>query len=260
MLTLNQTVDLLTKLGESHKQIETVYFGDVWEFLAQKDNKYPAMFINLSNSNISGKDMTYSFSLFFLDRQLQDESDETDVLSDQLQIAQDIWAMINYPKFEWRVGEDASIDYFTENENDYLAGVKMDIQLSYGILTDRCQVPADFEYPDDDTSSSGGGLLPNYPTNITMTNIGTEGLATYNPDTKVINVPEYAPKFGWIQLCHGYSLLTPLLETEPLAIYQYDYDNATTYYREITDTSDKFWGSYVSGVFSNLIHEKKITI
>jgi hypothetical protein len=161
-LTLNQTIKLIREIALSHDQINTVYFGDVWEFLAQSDNVYPAMFYSLTGSSISGKNLAMDFSLFFLDRQLQDETNETDVLSDQLLIAQDIFAMFNYPKFDWEIDTDVSIEFFTENEKDYLAGVKFDITLNYPMLNDRCQVPSAFSYPEYVASISQNGGAINY--------------------------------------------------------------------------------------------------
>lgn len=146
-LTLNQTVKLIKDIALSHDQINTVYFGDVWEFLAQTDNVYPAMFYSLTGSQINGKSLDMSFSLFFLDRQLQDETNETEVLSDQLLIAQDIISMLRFPKFDWEIGDNVILEFFTENEKDYLAGVKADVTISFPMLSNRCQIPSDFNYP-----------------------------------------------------------------------------------------------------------------
>lgn len=146
-LTLNQTVKLIKDIAQSHDQINTVYFGDVWEFLAQTDNTYPAMFYSLTGSQINGKSLDMSFSLFFLDRQLQDETNETEVLSDQLLIAQDIISMLRFPKFDWEIGDNVILEFFTENEKDYLAGVKADVTVSFPMLSNRCQIPSDFNYP-----------------------------------------------------------------------------------------------------------------
>ena len=146
-LTLNQTVKLIKDIAQSHDQINTVYFGDVWEFLAQTDNVYPAMFYSLTGSQINGKSLDMSFSLFFLDRQLQDETNETEVLSDQLLIAQDIISMLRFPKFDWEIGDNVVLEFFTENEKDYLAGVKADVTISFPMLSNRCQIPTDFNYP-----------------------------------------------------------------------------------------------------------------
>jgi hypothetical protein len=146
-LTLNQTVKLIKDIAQSHNQINTVYFGDVWEFLAQADNVYPSMFYSLTGSQINGKELTMSFSLFFLDRQLIDETNETEVLSDQLLICQDVLAMMKHPNMSWLLGEASTLEFFTENEKDYLAGIKADINITYPMLMNRCQIPTDFIYP-----------------------------------------------------------------------------------------------------------------
>jgi trimeric autotransporter adhesin len=191
-LTLNQTVKLIRDIALSHNQINTVYFGDVWEFLAQTDNTYPAMFYSLTGSQISGKNLAMDFSLFFLDRQLQDESNETDVLSDQLLIGQDIFSMMRYPKFDWKLDEDVSIEFFTENEKDYLAGVKLDITINYPMITDRCQVPSSFSYPDYIASIGVGGstnyvkFLIDYPTYSALPTTGDPGKIYVTNDTNII--------------------------------------------------------------------------
>lgn len=146
-LTLNQTVKLIRDIAQSHNQINTIYFGDVWEFLAQPNNVYPSMFYSCTGSQINGKELTMNFSLFFLDRQLIDETNETEVLSDQLLICQDIIAMMKHPNMSWLLGEAVTLEFFTENEKDYLAGIKADITLVYPMLMNRCQIPTDFIYP-----------------------------------------------------------------------------------------------------------------
>jgi hypothetical protein len=146
-LTLNQTIKLISDLASAHDQINTVYFGDVWEFLSQTDNTYPAMFFSLTRSSIASKELSLNFSLYFLDRQLQDESNENDVLSDQLLIAQDIVSMMRYPKFDWDIADNVNLEFFTEKEEDFLAGVKADVTVSFPMLSDRCQVPTNFNYP-----------------------------------------------------------------------------------------------------------------
>lgn len=146
-LTLNQTINLIKQIGQSHEQINTVYFGDVWEFLAQTDNVYPSMFYSLTGSSINGRELTMSFSLFFLDRQLTDETNETEVLSDQLLIAQDVISMLFHPNWQWYLSDQINLEFFTENEKDYLAGVKADVSFIYPFLSNRCQIPSNIIYP-----------------------------------------------------------------------------------------------------------------
>ena len=141
-LTLNQVVKQLTTLGNDHEQINFVYFGDVWERLSNGEVTYPAMFFTLSGANILAKNIEYQFSLYFMDRMLMEESNETEVLSDTTLIGQDIVAQLRYPKAIWTIGDNAPITFYTESDPDYLAGVKIDITLQLPYLNDRCQVPS----------------------------------------------------------------------------------------------------------------------
>lgn len=145
-LTLNQVVKQLTTLGNDHEQINFVYFGDVWERLSNGEVTYPAMFFTLSGANILAKNIEYQFSLYFMDRMLMEESNETEVLSDTTLIGQDIVAQLRYPKAIWTIGDNAPITFYTESDPDYLAGVKIDITLQLPYLNDRCQVPSIYTY------------------------------------------------------------------------------------------------------------------
>ena len=77
-MTLNQIVKELTKIGNDHEQINYVYFGDVWERISNGEVTYPAMFMTLTGASFGAKDIGYSFSLYFMDRMLMEETNETE--------------------------------------------------------------------------------------------------------------------------------------------------------------------------------------
>lgn len=149
-MTLNQIVTQLTKLGNDHEQINFVYFGDVWERLSKQEVTYPAMFFTLTGANIYAKEIGYSFSLYFMDRMLSEETNETEVMSDMTSVGQDIVAQLRYPEdydnVTWSLGNNVPITYYTESDPDYLAGVKLDITLTLPFINDRCQVPSNYTY------------------------------------------------------------------------------------------------------------------
>lgn len=146
--TLNQVVQTIKEIGEAHGQIKTVFFGNLVDFLSKgSDNVYPAMFYDLTGSSISGTTLTMNFSLYFMDRMLAEQSNETEVLSDQLSIAQDIIAQLKFNDFDFYIQENVTLTYFMEDTPDLLAGVKADISLDLPFNADRCQVPSDYQYP-----------------------------------------------------------------------------------------------------------------
>lgn len=140
-MTLNQVVAQITEIGERHLQINTTYFGDVWERLSNGEVTYPAMFFSLTGATLLSKQLQYSFSIYLMDRMLSEETNETDVLSDMTSVGQDIVALLRSPYQTWIIGDNASISYFTESDPDYLAGIKIDITLTLPSINNRCVIP-----------------------------------------------------------------------------------------------------------------------
>lgn len=149
-MTLNQIVSELTKIGNDHEQINYVYFGDVWERISNGEVTYPAMFMTLTGASFGAKDIGYSFSLYFMDRMLMEETNETEVLSDMTQVAGDIVAQLRYPEdysiVTWSLNQNLPITFYTESDPDLLAGVKLDITLTLPFINDRCQVPSNYTF------------------------------------------------------------------------------------------------------------------
>jgi hypothetical protein len=149
-MTLNQIVKELTTIGNAHEQINFVYFGDVWERLSNGEVTYPAMFFTLTGANVGPKEIAYSFSLYFMDRMLMEETNETEVLSDMTQVAGDVVAQLRYPEdysiVTWSLNQNLPITFYTESDPDLLAGVKLDITLTLPFINDRCQVPSQYTY------------------------------------------------------------------------------------------------------------------
>jgi len=147
-LTLNQVVKQIKAIAEAHEQINTVYYGDFDEFLGESaDNVYPAMYFDSTNANISTRTLTLNFSLFFFDRMLPEKINETEAVSDQLSIAQDIIAQLLFQEFEFEMSENVALTFITEDTPDNLIAVKADISLELPFTSDRCQVPTSYQYP-----------------------------------------------------------------------------------------------------------------
>lgn len=149
-MTLNQIVLELKKIADAHQQINFVYFGDVWERLSNGEVTYPAMFFTLTGATIVEKEIQYNFSLYFMDRMLSEETNETEVLSDQTLVSQDIIAQLRYPMdyqiVDWKLLGNTPVTFYTESDPDYLAGVKLDITLGCPSINNRCQVPSNYTY------------------------------------------------------------------------------------------------------------------
>jgi hypothetical protein len=139
-MTLNQIVKKVTDYGNLHPQIKFVLYGDVYDHLSQGEVTYPAMFFNIEDVSISAKQIQYTFGLYFMDRQIEN-TEELEVMSDQILTAQDIVAQIRNNANEWIVGDSIPMLLFTESEPDVLAGVKASISLVLPSINNRCQIP-----------------------------------------------------------------------------------------------------------------------
>ena len=146
-MTLNQVVQNINTLALAHKQIKSVYFGDLADYLSRGvDNIYPSLYYDVTGSNIVDKALTLNFSLYFFDRMLPEDTNETEVLSDMLEVCQDILAQLRQNDWEFDLGINVTISFFTENTPDLLAGVRADISLELPFYADRCQVPSTYTF------------------------------------------------------------------------------------------------------------------
>lgn len=147
-LTLNQIVKTIKDLANAHKQIKSVYFGDIADYLSKgEDNLYPSLYFDVTGGNIQGKSLTLNFSLYFFDRMLPEDTNETEVISDMLDVAQDILAQMKYNNYIFDETPSVNISFLTEDTPDLLAGVKIDMSLDVPFLADRCAVPTTYNYP-----------------------------------------------------------------------------------------------------------------
>jgi hypothetical protein len=139
-MTLNQIVKQITSYGTSHPQINTVYFGDFADKLDDAEVVYPAMFYDLESGNFLAKQLSFSFSIYLLDRHLV-ETDAQEVLSDMSLVAEDIVARLRTPSNEWITSDNINVQFFREAEPDYLAGVRLDVSITLPSINNRCQIP-----------------------------------------------------------------------------------------------------------------------
>jgi hypothetical protein len=112
----------------------------VYNRLSNGDVTYPAMFFGLESASMLAKQIQYTFSLYFMDRQLQ-ETEGLEVLSDMTLVAQDIVAELRNNANEWIVGDNIAMTYFVEEDPDYLAGVRLDVTFTLPSINNRCQIP-----------------------------------------------------------------------------------------------------------------------
>ena len=149
-MTLNQVIQRLEQLALSHKQLNHFFFGEIVEWLANGDLRYPCCFAEINQSLISKDEnqTIYSFDIWFLDLvniDIQTSENEIEVMSDLTSIAEDYIAMLNFSDYQddWTIGTTYQLQYFREKFEDLTIAVKFTVTIGVDNTTDRCQVPAE---------------------------------------------------------------------------------------------------------------------
>lgn len=145
-MTLNQLVAQITELGNNHQIIETTYYGPAMLKLAEADVTYPMFTFDTTGGNIDGASLVLSFSMFFFDRLTADRSNEQDVHSDMLQVAQDVIAQLRWPGWDFVLRPNIAVNLFTDSTPEMLAGVNISATFELPYVSDRCSVPSTQSY------------------------------------------------------------------------------------------------------------------
>lgn len=145
-MTLNEIVQQITEFGEKHQIIATTYYGPAMDKLAEADVEYPMFTFDTTGGNIDGPSLVLNFSMFFFDRLTADRSNEQDVHSDMLQVAQDIIAQLRWPGWEFTLRAFVPVSLFTDSTPEMLAGVNITATLELPYVSDRCAVPSTQTY------------------------------------------------------------------------------------------------------------------
>ena len=139
-MTLNQLVAAIQAIGENHAMIKKTFQGTIVDFLST-ENLYPAMLFDVTGANINGSEQSIDFEMYFFDRIAQDLNNEIEVLSDQLRIAQDVISEMRDQNNEYELSDTIPISFFVDDTGDVLGGVRLDISINLGYISNRCVIP-----------------------------------------------------------------------------------------------------------------------
>jgi len=157
-INLKNIVDDFKKLSNKHKQLNSFGFGDVDEFTYQVDSRdkqnnpdfqspyYPYFYVVPSNVIQEFNFLTYEFQLIVADIMKRDMDNMTEILSDTLQIMNDIVSMfrLSYTPENGNYNEDYFVDEaitmipFIEKYDDLLCGYSATIRIKTRVSLDRC--------------------------------------------------------------------------------------------------------------------------
>lgn len=150
IITYNQVVDILKDIAQRHFQINSFYLGRDWELENDDDIIYPLFQVFPESARMpvtNGEYKTIEMRLIckVVDLVKQDESNEKDVHSDCLRIAQDIINEFNQHPFYIRSNAsltgDINITSLEEFEDDFTAGWEFGLTLKLININSYCGLP-----------------------------------------------------------------------------------------------------------------------
>lgn len=114
-----------------------------------KDQEYPAVWYTLNTSAIVGKEKTYRIVVTVADIHHVENMDELEMQSDCELIGHDLLAQISWDLHDWKMERSTNFEYFRQGQEDILAGVTFEVSLKLPMLYNNCQVPTDYELPNE---------------------------------------------------------------------------------------------------------------
>ena len=143
MTTFNTVVAAFETFAENHKQLNSFYSGEEWDFQA-KENLYPALVIAPDPAEIARGSVKITFRVLILDLCNRDNSNVDEIHSDTLQIFGDLFS-------EFRDNDD-EYGFFIDDESiapepvrealdDIVAGWFSTITIEYPFSASTCNIP-----------------------------------------------------------------------------------------------------------------------
>ena len=150
LITYNNFVDIFQDIAERHYSINTFKVGDQWEGDATTV-LYPQLNINPTSADMLRSEQgAYSifeitFNCTVTDQVYKGEENEKDVLSDNLQILQDIITEFNqhpfYTNSRFQLSGDINFEPFTEQNDDEVSGWTAELVLRTPNIRSFCGIP-----------------------------------------------------------------------------------------------------------------------
>lgn len=142
-MTYNQLITTLQNILESHAIIKTVKNVTPKEWLLKDEQPiYPICCYSVNTGTLNkGREQVYNVQFFFLDKSGAEAEFEQDVISDQLQIANDIVEFIRGTKRDYTIDDNITFNTISDKYEDYLAGVEITTNITTQSDFDGCDAP-----------------------------------------------------------------------------------------------------------------------
>jgi len=142
-MTYNQLITTITSLLQNHEMIKTAKYATPKEWLLRDEQPvYPIACFSINSGSLNiGREQIYNVQFFFLDKSGAEMEFEQEVISDQLQIANDVIETIRGTKREYTIEDVIPFNTISDKYEDYLAGVEFTTNITVTSDFDGCDTP-----------------------------------------------------------------------------------------------------------------------
>lgn len=123
--------------------IHTVIYGSPIEWMFQdKQPEFPIAAYDIGKGSLNiGRESVFNISLWFLDKSGREAEFETEVMSDQHSILNDIISELRNRQTKYLISENVAWDGIKEKMEDYLSGVSATFDLTVVSDFGACDFP-----------------------------------------------------------------------------------------------------------------------
>jgi hypothetical protein len=147
IFTLNNLVDLFRNIANAHYNVQYFGFGELWEvdgITAKQMGNYPVLWVIPTGAIQEENTTVFNFDVYAFDLVKEDESNETKVLSDCIQILQDVVRIIRDESDDYELADfNNNFQPFTEKFNERCTGWFVSIGVRVAFDATQCEIPAD---------------------------------------------------------------------------------------------------------------------
>ena len=167
-INYKQILANLSSIAYHHPQIESFGFGDLAQctndLVTKQEPRYTRMYIVTGEVRLNENHLHYRFSIIIMDRVDDDQSNQSEVMSDTLETVMDVWTILLQSftaaqgNFSWDlvVDENPDIYPFLERFETILGGWTLNVSFQVAFDYNSCTPPVlnNFQFPEDQQFNS----------------------------------------------------------------------------------------------------------
>ena len=132
MITYNKLLNIFQQISDNHQMIQKFGTGEISDMNIFEGTKFPIMWVTPQNFVLKDQTLDYVVRVFIFDILQKSNSNETELISDTLQIISDVIKVFKNENSGIYIDGDVEIIPFTKHLTDYTTGVYADLTIEVG--------------------------------------------------------------------------------------------------------------------------------